>query len=99
MKIKVISAIGGGAPIEVEIDRVDTIYNLKRLVSDIIRIPSSLVIMVFRGKQLLDEETVKSAGMEDGDKCYLITRTEGGFLFLFPFKSFLYSTSATIFFL
>ncbi len=76
--IKVVSAIGGGDPIEIEIDRTATVAQLKHEVSHQRRIPSSLVIMVFRGRQLDDAETIKSSGMEDGDKCYLITRTEGG---------------------
>ena len=42
------------------------------------RIPARSVILVFQGKQLDESETLKSAGIEDLDKLYMITRTTGG---------------------
>ena len=78
MRIKVVSAIGGGAPIELDLDPQDTIGKLKAEVARARRIPASTVIVVFRGRQLEDNETLKMAGVSDGDKLYLITRTEGG---------------------
>ena len=78
MIVKVVSAIGGGPPIEVEMNPQDTVGKLKAEVARIKRIPASTVIVVFRGRQLDDSETMKMAGISDGDKCYLITRTEGG---------------------
>lgn len=79
MKIQVVSAIGGGAPIELELEPHETVARLKSLVAQEKRIPASTVIVVFRGNQLDDSESLKAVGMTDGDKCYLITRTEGGF--------------------
>jgi hypothetical protein len=78
MKISVVSAIGGGAPIDVDIVGQATVSKLKTRVAQEKRIPASTVIVVFRGQQLDDTETIKSVGLTDGDKCYLITRTEGG---------------------
>lgn len=79
MKLYVVSAIGGGAPISIEIEQHETVARLKSLVAQEKRIPASAVIVVFRGQQLDDSESLKTAGMIDGDKCYLITRTEGGY--------------------
>ena len=42
------------------------------------RIPARSVILVFQGKQLDESESLKSAGIEDLDKLYMITRTTGG---------------------
>ncbi len=78
MKIQVVSAIGGGAPIDIEVEPHDTVAKVKAMVAQEKRIPASTVIVVFRGQQLDDSETLKAIGMVDGDKCYLITRTEGG---------------------
>lgn len=78
MEIQVVSAIGGGAPIKVSLEPHDTVAKLKALVAKERRIPASTVIVVFRGNQLDDAESMKSVGMGDGDKCYLIARTEGG---------------------
>ncbi len=79
MKIEVVSAIGGGAPIVLDVEPHDTIAKVKSMVAKQKRIPASTVIVVFRGQQLDDSETIKTIGMVDGDKCYLITRTEGGY--------------------
>ena len=35
--------------------------------------------MVFRGQQLDDGMSLQQAGLSEGDKIYLITRTVGGF--------------------
>jgi hypothetical protein len=78
MKIQVVSAIGGGAPIELDLEPQETVARLKSLVAQEKRIPASTVIVVFRGNQLDDSESLKAVGMTDGDRCYLITRTEGG---------------------
>ncbi|MHA1188071.1 MAG: ubiquitin-like domain-containing protein [Candidatus Heimdallarchaeota archaeon] len=42
------------------------------------RIPASTVIVVFRGRQLEDNETFEEVGISDYEKVYLIARTEGG---------------------
>ena len=81
MKIRVVSAIGGGQPIDIEIEAQDTVAKLKQKVAKKRNIPPGLIIIVYRGKQLDDSMTIKETEMEDGDNCYLIPRTEGG-LFL-----------------
>ncbi len=78
MEIQVVSAIGGGAPIKVNMEPHETVAKLKSVVAKERRIPAATVIVVFRGQQLDDSESLKAVGMGEGDKCYLITRTEGG---------------------
>jgi hypothetical protein len=78
MDIEVVSAIGGGAPIKLSMDPHDTVAKLKARVAQERRIPAATVIVVFRGQQLDDAESLKAVGMGDGDRCYLIARTEGG---------------------
>jgi hypothetical protein len=78
MKIQVVAAIGGGAPIVLDLDPHDTVAKIKSMVAKQRNIPAGSVIVVFRGQQLDDINSLKSVGMGEGDKCYLITRTEGG---------------------
>ncbi|MCK5046277.1 MAG: hypothetical protein KAS22_06835, partial [Candidatus Heimdallarchaeota archaeon] len=77
MIIRVVSAIGGGV-IDVEVKPNSTISEIKREISRQKRIPASAVIVVFRGRQLDDNETVEEVGLSDYEKVYLIARTEGG---------------------
>ncbi|MFX1512790.1 MAG: ubiquitin-like domain-containing protein [Promethearchaeota archaeon] len=77
MKVKVVSAIGGGE-ITVSIDESAPVRELKRIVAEQKRIPPQTVIVVFRGRQLDDFETLAEAGVVPLDKLYLITRTTGG---------------------
>ena len=80
MEIQVVSAIGGGQPIRLMMDPHDTVSKLKAKVAQERRIPAATVIVVFRGQQLDDADSLKAVGMADGDKCYLIARTEGGLI-------------------
>ncbi|MFX1251070.1 MAG: ubiquitin-like protein [Promethearchaeota archaeon] len=87
MKIRVVSAIGGGEAI-VNLPSTAPISELKKIVAQQRRIPPQTVVVVFRGQQLaeLDEQTgkiitIEDAGIANNDKVYLITRTEGGCLF------------------
>ena len=84
MKIRVVSAIGGGEAI-VNLPSTAPISELKKIVAQQRRIPPQTVVVVFRGQQLaeLDEQTgkiitIEDAGIANNDKVYLITRTEGG---------------------
>ncbi|MHA1305923.1 MAG: ubiquitin-like domain-containing protein [Candidatus Heimdallarchaeota archaeon] len=77
MIVKVVSAIGGGV-IDCEVKPNSTISELKREISRQKRIPASTVIVVFRGRQLEDNETFEEVGISDYEKVYLIARTEGG---------------------
>ena len=78
MQIQVFNAIGGGDPDSLNLEPHDTVATLKARVAIQRNIPAAAVIVVFRGQQLDDADSLKVAGMVDGDKCYLITRTEGG---------------------
>lgn len=77
MKIKVVSAIGGGE-IPITANPHDTIKTIKNEIATQKRIPPGTVIVVFRGQQLDDNLTLEDAGVKDRDKLYLITRTLGG---------------------
>ncbi|MFX0049791.1 MAG: ubiquitin family protein [Candidatus Hodarchaeota archaeon] len=75
--INVVQAIGGGQ-ITLQCEKTDSIASIKEQVAQEKRIPARSVILVFQGKQLDESETLKSAGIEDLDKLYMITRTTGG---------------------
>ena len=77
MKIKVVSAIGGGEEI-LSVMSDQLVRDVKKTIADQKRIPSDTVIVVFRGNQLDDGITLEQAGVSDGDKIYLIVRTVGG---------------------
>ncbi|UJG42227.1 MAG: ubiquitin family protein [Candidatus Heimdallarchaeum endolithica] len=78
MKLSIVTAIGGGL-LELDVDSHQTIAQLKREVSRMKKIPANTVILVHHGQQLDDGETIKSCGLQEGDKLYLIARTKGGF--------------------
>ena len=77
MLVRVISAIGGGV-VECDVPQNGTVKMLKNQVAAKKNIPPNTVLIVFRGRQLNDATTYEEAGIGDGDKVYLITRTEGG---------------------
>ena len=77
MQINVVQAIGGGE-ITLPCEKADSVAAIKERVAQEKRIPARSVILVFQGKQLDESETLKSAGIEDMDKLYMITRTTGG---------------------
>lgn len=77
MQINIVQAIGGGQ-ITLSCQKTDSIAAIKEQVAQQKRIPARSVILVFQGKQLDESETLKSAGISDLDKLYMITRTTGG---------------------
>jgi hypothetical protein len=77
MQITVVQAIGGGE-IPLPCEKTYSIAVIKEKVARDKRIPPRSVILVFQGKQLDESETLKSAGVEENDKLYMITRTTGG---------------------
>ncbi|MFX0015551.1 MAG: ubiquitin family protein [Promethearchaeota archaeon] len=77
MQINVVQAIGGGE-LTLSCEKTDSVAAIKERVAQTKRIPARSVILVFQGKQLDESETLKSAGIEDMDKLYMITRTTGG---------------------
>ena len=77
MQISIVQAIGGGQ-ITLNCEKTDSLASIKERVARDKNIPARSVILVFQGKQLDESETIKSAGIEDLDKLYMITRTTGG---------------------
>ncbi|MHA2105774.1 MAG: ubiquitin-like domain-containing protein [Candidatus Hodarchaeales archaeon] len=77
MKIKVVSAIGGNEEI-LSVMENSTVQEVKEMIASRKRIPPDTVIVVFRGQQLQDNQSLSAAQVGDGDKLYLITRTVGG---------------------
>ncbi|MFX1464899.1 MAG: ubiquitin-like domain-containing protein [Promethearchaeota archaeon] len=77
MIVRVVSAIGGGV-VDVDVPETSTVNDVKTIVSKEKKIPASTVLLVFRGRQLGDNEILAEAGIGAYDKVYLITRTEGG---------------------
>jgi hypothetical protein len=77
MILKIVSAIGGDV-IEIDVPPQSSVAAVKREIASKKKIPSSTVLLVYRGKQLDDGTTLEDANVGDYDKVYLITRTEGG---------------------
>ncbi len=77
MIVRIVSAIGGGVT-DIDVAENTTIGELKRMVARERRIPASTILLVFRGQQLQDNDSLIDCGVGDYDKLYLITRTEGG---------------------
>jgi len=77
MKVKIVSAIGGSEEL-LSVMPDNTVSEVKELIASRKRIPPDTVIIVFRGAQLTENQTLASAQVTDGDKLYLITRTVGG---------------------
>ena len=86
IKVTIVSTIGGGS-LDLETSPKATVQELKQIVSDKKRIPPSTVVFIFRGRQLADNDLLSQAGVEDGDKLFLVTRTEGGGRTFFLTKS------------
>lgn len=78
MKIKVVPAVGGGSPIELEVSPTTTVGAIRAKVCAMKRLPPDTTRLTYRGRALKDTETLQSLGVQDGDKLVLITRTVGG---------------------
>jgi hypothetical protein len=77
MILKIVSAIGGDV-IDIDVPPQSTVAAVKREIASKKKIPSSTVLLVYRGKQLDDDTMLEDANIGEYDKLYLITRTEGG---------------------
>lgn len=77
MKIEVVSAIGGGKII-LEVKPETTFGDLKKRISEEKKIPVDTFVLAFKGREQADHLTLKETGVSEGDKIYLIVRTEGG---------------------
>jgi len=77
LKIRIVSAIGGDV-LDLDVPREITVRDLRRQVAQSKKIPESTVLLVFRGKQLEDSQTLEEVGIGEYDKVFLIVRTTGG---------------------
>ncbi|MCC6024444.1 MAG: ubiquitin family protein [Thaumarchaeota archaeon] len=78
MKIRIVPAVGGGNPIELEVSPSTTIGAIRAKVCAMKKLPPDTTRLTYRGRALKDTETLESIGVQDGDKLILITRTVGG---------------------
>ncbi len=78
MKIKVVPAVGGGSPLELDVAPTATVGAVKTKVCAIKRLPPDTTRLTYKGRALKDTDTLSSLGVAEGDKLVLITRTVGG---------------------
>lgn len=78
MKIRIVPAVGGGPPIELDVPPSASIGAVKMRVCAMKKLRPDDTRLTYRGRALGDNETLSSAGVVDGDKLVLITRTVGG---------------------
>ncbi|GBC71936.1 MAG: ubiquitin-like domain-containing protein [Nitrososphaerota archaeon] len=78
MKIRIVPAVGGGPPIELDVPPNASIGAVKMRVCAIKKLRPEDARLTFKGRALSDSETISSAGVTEGDKLVLITRTVGG---------------------
>lgn len=78
MKIKIVPAVGGGSPLELEVAPNATIGAIKTKVCAIKKLPPDTTHLTYKGRALKETDTLASLGISDGDKLVLITRTVGG---------------------
>lgn len=78
MKIKVIPAVGGGSPLELEVSPNATIGAVKAKVCAIKKLPPDTTYLTYKGRALKETETLANIGISEGDKLVIITRTVGG---------------------
>ncbi len=77
MKVEIVSAIGG-SKIILEVKPETTFGELKKKISREKNLPEDTFVLAFKGREQADHLTLKEAGVIEGDKIYLIVRTEGG---------------------
>ncbi|GLJ51512.1 hypothetical protein SUGI_1094980 [Cryptomeria japonica] len=67
-----------GKEVEIDIEPTDTIERIKELVEQREGIPPLQQKLIYGGKQLNDEETVKDYGLEGGSVLHLVLALRGG---------------------
>ncbi len=70
----------------VQADSTDTIKKLKEMIFDKEGIPVDQQRLIWAGKQLADDKTVKDYDLQDGNTLHLVTRLKGG-QFIGTFKT------------
>lgn len=78
MKIRVVPAVGGGPPIELDVPPTASIGAIKLKVCAMKKLRPDETRLTYKGRALNDSDTLSSIGVEEGDKLVLITRTVGG---------------------
>jgi len=81
MRVKVVPAVGGGEPLELEVAPTATIGAVKTKVCTIKRLPEDVTRLTYKGRVLKPTETLSEIGVTDGDRLVLLTRTGGAALF------------------
>ena len=79
MDIKIVSAIGGDV-LSLNVNPETPIATLKDEIARRKNIPKNIFVLAFQGMELEEHGTIVGAGIQPGDRIYLITRTEGGIL-------------------
>lgn len=78
LKIRIVPAVGGGPPIELDVPATASIGAIKMRVCAMKKLRPDDTRLTYKGRALNDTETLASAGVAEGDKLVLITRTVGG---------------------
>jgi hypothetical protein len=78
MKVRIVPAVGGGPPLEIDVPPSTTIGAIKLRVCAMKKLRPDDTRLTYKNRALADTETLESAGISDGDKLVLVTRTVGG---------------------
>jgi hypothetical protein len=78
MKVRIVPAVGGGPPLEIDVPPSTTIGAIKLRVCAMKKLRPDDTRLTYKNRALADTETLESAGVSEGDKLVLVTRTVGG---------------------
>ncbi|MCX8203042.1 MAG: ubiquitin family protein [Nitrososphaeria archaeon] len=78
MRVRIVPAVGGGPPLEIDVPSNTTVGAIKLRVCAMKKLRPDDAKLTYKGRALGDTETLESAGVAEGDKLVLVTRTVGG---------------------